>query len=906
MFKRCLVCHSPFPENEALEHFPNGQRVAFDPARGRLWAVCTVCRRWSLAPMEERWEALEELEKLVRDKARLMSQTDNIALFKAGPLDIVRVGHGQPHGRGLVAIREGTAGASTEVQQDLACGFRCGGRRDGGRLGHRRHEPSWECGFLWGNAPEVFTDAARWMRFGSTVWRGDAQCPRCGHAFRTLRFAERGGLYLLPGDSGGPAALSFRCPKCGNFREGGLHLSGGESTNALRRILAYDHFDGASERRVMSATRLIQEAGSAQDLTRIVVKDGRRLGDLQRTGAIALEIAANETFEQRLLELELGRAGSSLARGRRTRRHRGRRAHPAAGARKPTSEADRPVVSRARQHDLACVRRRRWATTVVVLATLVGGCAPESPGARDGLPRVVVSIAPIADLVERLVGPSARVETLLPPRASPATYEPSARQRASNADQVVLWVFIGGGLDAWAETFTSGSVPVHRVSDQVALRGAGSRAGSGDPHVWLDPVLVRDEVLPGIVAALERALPRATDEIRARATSIADSLGVLHREYEVGLADVRGAGLLTGHGGWRYLADRYGLVALGEAHEHPGPRAVGSTRRGAGGARTRGAGQHGLRRASDQPCIRRGAGPRAPGAGVAPGPTRWAEIREPRVLRNHALQPQRPTRGARRAPEASVSSDAAAAVAFDDVTFSYGRRTALRDVSFAVEPGSFTALIGPNGAGKSTALKLILGLVRPDAGRVRIFGGEPGRSGQPLGYVPQSLQIPAGFPITVEETVLMGRYGRLGLLRRPRAEDRRRVSEALERVGLGDALDTRFEDLSGGQRQRALIARALAGEPRLLLLDEPTVGLDPAAQARFYTLVCDLQHGRGLSLLCASHDLEVVSAHADRLVLIDGEVRADGSPASVLASDELAQAYAFPPPHEHPTVGEPA
>ena len=92
MYQRCLVCHTPFPPNEALEHFPTGIRVAFDPGKGRLWAICKECKRWSLAPIEERWEALDELEKITRDRAKLLSQTDNIALLRADPLEIVRVG----------------------------------------------------------------------------------------------------------------------------------------------------------------------------------------------------------------------------------------------------------------------------------------------------------------------------------------------------------------------------------------------------------------------------------------------------------------------------------------------------------------------------------------------------------------------------------------------------------------------------------------------------------------------------------------------------------------------------------------------------------------------------------------------------------------------------------------------
>ncbi len=241
----------------------------------------------------------------------------------------------------------------------------------------------------------------------------------------------------------------------------------------------------------------------------------------------------------------------------------------------------------------------------------------------------------------------------------------------------------------------------------------------------------------------------------------------------------------------------------------------------------------------------------------------------------------------------------APAILVQDVWFAYEREPALEGASFTVAEGSFTALIGPNGAGKSTLLRLLLGLLRPDRGRVEVFGGPTGDRSQPIGYVPQRVHLPAGFPLTTAEVALMGCYGRLGLLRRPGPGDRARTAEALAQVGMAEHAGRRFSDLSGGQQQRVLIARALAGEPRLLLLDEPTAGLDPAARARFYALVCDLQPGQGLTVLCASHDLEIVSEHVDTLVLLDRAVRAEGPPRDVLASPALAHTYAFPTPHAH-------
>lgn len=304
MFTRCLVCATPFEANEQLEHLPHGRRLAFDPVRGRLWAVCHACRRWSLMPIEDRWEALEELEKLTTDTAKLLSQTDNIALLRAGPLDVVRVGRAQlteeawwRYGRELTSRRRnwdklGLAG-TVAAGAVIAGGWAAGGVS---LLG------AW---LIMGHGSETVRDGARWLRFGSSAWRGEERCASCGYTFRAVAYRDRASLGLFPSDEPGGVDVVARCPKCGQYREAGLRLTGDDADRTLRRVLAYHHFAGASEQRVFKATRLIQEAGSPKDLTRIVVRDGKRLGDLQRTGGIALEIAANESTEQRLLELEL-------------------------------------------------------------------------------------------------------------------------------------------------------------------------------------------------------------------------------------------------------------------------------------------------------------------------------------------------------------------------------------------------------------------------------------------------------------------------------------------------------------------------------------------------------------------------------------------------------------------------
>lgn len=304
MFSSCLVCSAPFPENDSLEYFRVGERVAYDPDKGRLWAVCRKCKRWTLAPIEERWEALDEIEKIVRDKARLLSQTDNVAFLKAGSLEIVRVGRADlneeawwRYGRHLVDRRKRhrrlTTVASVGVGAALVLGPGAGIGWFGGWM-------------LWNNAPQGMVNAARWLRFGGAGWRGDRRCADCGHRFRQIQYRDRGRVMVQPESDESPLQISQRCPNCRGMKHGaGLLLQGREAEQALQRLLAYHHHSGASENRISSATRLIEEAGSADRLTRIVLGEGRRLGDLRRTGAIALEIAANEAREQRLLELEL-------------------------------------------------------------------------------------------------------------------------------------------------------------------------------------------------------------------------------------------------------------------------------------------------------------------------------------------------------------------------------------------------------------------------------------------------------------------------------------------------------------------------------------------------------------------------------------------------------------------------
>ncbi len=228
-----------------------------------------------------------------------------------------------------------------------------------------------------------------------------------------------------------------------------------------------------------------------------------------------------------------------------------------------------------------------------------------------------------------------------------------------------------------------------------------------------------------------------------------------------------------------------------------------------------------------------------------------------------------------------------------DVTVAFEDQVVLEDVSFTVYPGMFVAIIGPNGAGKTTLIRTILGLVRPVRGEVRVFG-KPAwalkEERKRLGYVPQILSVDLHFPITAGEVVLMGRYARVGLIRRPSSEDYRVAREAMERVGVAHLWDKPFGKLSGGQRQRVLIARALANTPDLLVLDEPTTGVDVTATQTVYSLLRKF-HEEGMTILVVSHDVGVVATFVDTIACVNRKLIAHGRPEEVLGSEELARMY---------------
>ena len=214
-----------------------------------------------------------------------------------------------------------------------------------------------------------------------------------------------------------------------------------------------------------------------------------------------------------------------------------------------------------------------------------------------------------------------------------------------------------------------------------------------------------------------------------------------------------------------------------------------------------------------------------------------------------------------------------------DLWTGYDGGPVLEGVTFSIERGCLAGLVGPNGSGKSTLLRAILGLQKPWRGQVLAFGARPDR--RRLGYMPQTEAVDWAFPITVFEVALMGRYGLLGPLRRPGRRDRQVAWQALERVGMADKARRCIRELSGGEQRRTLIARALAQEADLLLLDEPFAGLDAPVQHDLLHLFQELA-SEGKTLLVATHDLSCVATHFDHAVFLNRRVIAFGRLDEVL------------------------
>jgi manganese/iron transport system ATP-binding protein len=231
-------------------------------------------------------------------------------------------------------------------------------------------------------------------------------------------------------------------------------------------------------------------------------------------------------------------------------------------------------------------------------------------------------------------------------------------------------------------------------------------------------------------------------------------------------------------------------------------------------------------------------------------------------------------------------------ISVDRITVDYNGFVALRDASLTVAPGTICALVGTNGAGKSTLFKAMMGFLTPTTGQVRI-AGDPVNLAQKRGilaYMPQAEEVDWAFPVSVQDVVMMGRYGFMNILRMPRAVDRAMVTQSLGRVGMADFSNRQISELSGGQRKRAFLARALAQDARIMLLDEPFTGIDAKTEEAIIALLRELRD-EGRTIVICTHDLASIGAFCDEVALIHHTVLAYGPLETTFTPENIARAY---------------
>lgn len=230
-------------------------------------------------------------------------------------------------------------------------------------------------------------------------------------------------------------------------------------------------------------------------------------------------------------------------------------------------------------------------------------------------------------------------------------------------------------------------------------------------------------------------------------------------------------------------------------------------------------------------------------------------------------------------------------IKINNVSFHYRNRNVLEDVSLTVRKGSFLGLIGPNGSGKSTLIKLILGLMQPKTGDIYLFGDPVNKfhNWDKIGFVSQKANsFNSGFPATVFEVVSMGLYGKIGLFRFLNQTHKKKIHEVIEQVGMSSYIHQNIGELSGGQQQRVFIARALVSDPELLILDEPTVGVDTANVNHFYEMLVELNQQKGLTLVMVSHDISTMVNHVTEVACLNKYLHFHGNTKEFMADHNLS------------------
>lgn len=228
----------------------------------------------------------------------------------------------------------------------------------------------------------------------------------------------------------------------------------------------------------------------------------------------------------------------------------------------------------------------------------------------------------------------------------------------------------------------------------------------------------------------------------------------------------------------------------------------------------------------------------------------------------------------------------------NDVWVGYNGKWALKSIFLNCLEGEILGIVGPNGAGKSTLLKVILGLIKPDRGSVLLFGKKPGKEARlEVGYLPQISHAERTFPVTALDVVMMGIYSRIGLFGKPGRKEKETALNMLSTVNMAEHAGRPFGVLSGGQQQRIHIARALSSNPRLLVLDEPSTGVDSVTQEDFYLLLAELRDKKGLSVIMVSHDIGVITSHADRVACLNIEVHYHGEPEMCISDEVMTKVF---------------
>lgn len=245
---------------------------------------------------------------------------------------------------------------------------------------------------------------------------------------------------------------------------------------------------------------------------------------------------------------------------------------------------------------------------------------------------------------------------------------------------------------------------------------------------------------------------------------------------------------------------------------------------------------------------------------------------------------------AENSPVNNHSSATPANIDIQDVTVLYGSKPALEGVSISIPGGIQVAVVGPNGAGKSTLFKLLVGLVKPSTGKVQIHSRPPGGELDCVAYVPQREEVDLRFPITVQEVIMMGRYMHYGPLKKPSKNDRDAVQSAMEQLGINKLAKSSLNELSGGQLQRVFLARAVAQEPHILLMDEPFNGVDISTQEATFEILTRLRT-RNVTVMVSTHDLNMAATKFESILLINHKIISFGDPKSVMTRNNLAKAF---------------